>query len=189
MLRSLASGLKGAASVTGGLDPITRHVHDAKLALDQGDLAGAVRKLRLALALAPDDEDIRSEHDRLARELAASLADNYAQQAVYEERHRKWSSAATSWAKVVEGRPNDPGPHWRAARALLEAGGDLRTALRYAQRAVDLAPNDPFAVRALGRAFMAAGMTLNARRELERALQLDPNDDATKALLRELKNA
>jgi hypothetical protein len=34
---------------------------------------------------------------------------------------------------------------------------------------------------------MAAGLGLNAKRELERAIALDPKDEASKALLKELK--
>jgi Flp pilus assembly protein TadD len=70
---------------------------------------------------------------------------------------------------------------------LLESSGDTKQAVRLAQRAVDLEPNNVFAIRTLGRAFMAAGMTLNAKRELERAVALDPRDEATKALLKELR--
>ncbi|GAB4216709.1 MAG: hypothetical protein OHK0013_43540 [Sandaracinaceae bacterium] len=187
VLRGLASSLKSAANLTGGLDPVARYVADARRSLADNDLASAVRKMRLAVAIAPDNAEVKAEHDRLARELAISLADNYAEQAAYEERHHKWSAAAASWIKVVEGRPNDVDCHWRAARALLESHGDVKQAVRLAQRAVELRPTHVFAVRTLGRAFMAAGMTLNARREFERALELDPKDEVTKALLKELK--
>jgi Flp pilus assembly protein TadD len=137
--------------------------------------------------MSPEDREIRAEHDRVALELAASLAANYAEQAQYEERHQKWAAAAVSWQKVVDGRPNEASCHWRCAKALLESSGDTKQAVRLAQRAVDLEPNNVFAIRTLGRAFMAAGMTLNAKRELERAVALDPRDEATKALLKELR--
>jgi Flp pilus assembly protein TadD len=189
VLRGLAASLKSAASLTGGRDATARQVAEARRSLAENDLAGAVRKMRLALAMAPDNAEVKAEHDRLARELAVSLADNYAEQASYEEKHHKWSAAALSWSKVVEGRPHDPDCHWRAARALVESRGDLKLAVRLAQRAVELAPTHVLAVRTLGRAYMAAGMTLNARRELERALELDPKDEAARALLKELKQA
>lgn len=187
VIRDLAVSLKGAASLTGGLDPAQRHVADARRSLTDGNLAEAVRRMRLALAMAPSDPDIKAEHDRYARELATSLAENYAEQAMYEERHHKWAAAAISWQKVVDGRPNDASCHWRCAKALLESSGDTKTAVRLAQRGVELEPNNVFAIRTLGRAFMVAGMTLNAKRELERAIQLDPKDEASKALLKELK--
>lgn len=184
--RELASALVGTASVTGGPDPVARYLAEARRRSREGDLAGAVRQTKLALALVPDHPTARALHDELARSLAASLADNYAAQASYEEKHQKWAAAANSWQRVVEGRPGDPVAHWSAARALLESGGDVKLAVRLAQRAVELAPDRPEAVRTLGRAFLVAGMVLNARRELTRALELDPRDDATRALLAEL---
>jgi Flp pilus assembly protein TadD len=187
VIRELAASLKGAAQLTGGFEPAQRQVLDARRALADGQLAEAVRKLRLAMAMSPDDAQIRAEHDRLARELAASLAANYAEQAAYEERHQKWAAAAISWQKVVDGRPDEASCHWRCAKAMLESSGDPKRAVRLAQRAVELEPNNAFAVRTLGRAFMAAGLGLNAKRELERAIALDPKDEASKALLKELK--
>ena len=74
-----------------------------------------------------------------------------------------------------------------AAIALIEAKGDLHTARQFAQRAVDLLPNDAAARRALGRVFLAAGLGLNARRELEQARDLDPRDELTRMLLKELE--
>lgn len=189
VIRDLAVSIKGAAHVTGGLDPLQRHLAEARRALSDQQLPEAVRALRLAVALAPDDRTIKAEHDRVAHQLAASLADNYKQQAEYEERHQKWAAAAVSWQRVVDGRPEDARAHWRCARALLEASGDTRQAVRLAQRAVDLTPQDIFAIRMLGRAFTVAGMTLNARRELEKALALDPKDETTKGMLKALKGA
>ncbi len=188
VIRELTNSLKHAAQLTGVThDPVQRQIQDARATLEKGDLSEAVRRYRHVLLLQPDNQELQAEHERAAHLLAASLADNYAQQAVYEERHKKWAAAAASWAKVAEGRPNDAGAHWRSAKALLEANGDVKEAAKLARRAVDLAPEDVFAARTLGRAYLAAGMTLNARRELERAVLLDPSDLATKALLKEIK--
>lgn len=188
VIRELTNSLKHAAQLTGVThDPVQRQIQDARATLERGDLSEAVRRYRHVLLLQPDNQELQAEHERAAHLLAASLADNYAQQAVYEERHKKWAAAAASWAKVAEGRPNDAGAHWRSAKALLEANGDVKEAAKLARRAVDLAPEDVFAARTLGRAYLAAGMTLNARRELERAVLLDPNDIPTKALLKEIK--
>lgn len=188
LIRGLTNSLKYAAQVTGVThDPIAKQVQDAHAAMARGELSEAVRGFRHALLLQPDNAELQAEHDRAAHLLAASLADNYAQQAVYEERHKKWAAAAASWAKVAEGRPLDAGAHWHTARALLEANGDVKLAAKLARRATELAPEDVFAARTLGRAYLAAGMSLNAKRELERAVMLDPEDIATKALLKEIK--
>lgn len=188
VIRDLTNSLRNAAQLTGVThDPVQRQILDARATLEKGDLSEAVRRFRHVLLLQPDNAELQAESARAAQMLAASLADNYAQQALYEERHKKWAAAAASWAKVAEGRPEDAGAHWRSAKALLEANGDVKLAAKLARRAVDLAPEDVFAARTLGRAYLAAGMTLNAKRELERAVMLDPSDLATKALLKEIK--
>ena len=185
-LRDLTSSLRGAAAVTGGLDQVSRYVAEARRAIQNGDLAGGVRSYRLAIAIAPDRADVEREHEKYAQELAVSLADRYETQALYEERYKKWASAATSWAKVVEGRPTDVNALTRAAVTLVEAKGDLHQARRFAQAATEAGPTNAAARRALGQVFAAAGLGLNALRELERAQELDPKDELTKLLLREL---
>lgn len=186
MVRDLASTLRSTAAHTGGLDRLTRVLADAQRASQQKDLASAVKHYRLAMALAPDREDIAAVHEELARELAASLAERYEQQAKYEEKHQKWASAATSWAKVVEGRPDDVRALRSTANALLEAKGDLHQARKLAQRAVELAPDDVTARLVLGKIFHAAGLALNARRELEVVRQLDPQNLTAAQLLKEI---
>src|SRR5690606_11355266 len=124
------------------------------------------RELRTAMALAPLRGDVRLEHERLSRLLASQLADKYRQAAEYEEKHNKWPAAARSWSKVVEGRPDDVEALERAANALVEAHGDLHQAQRFALRACELEPDFVAARRTLGRVYLAAGLDLNARREL-----------------------
>lgn len=186
-LRDLTASLRGAAAMTGGLDQVARNLAEARRAVEANDLATAVRAFRLALALAPGRADIESEHAKYAKELAITLADRYETQALYEERYKKWGSAATSWAKVIEGRPDDTRAMTHAAIALVEAKGDLHNARQFAQKATTLEPNDAAARRALGRVFLAAGLALNARRELEHARNLDPSDELTRLLLREVE--
>ena len=186
VLRDLTSSLKVSASHTGGVDRVTRLLAEAQAAENAGDLSGAVRAFRLAMALAPERQEIADAHARIAKQLAVSLAGQYEQQAHYEEKHQKWATAATNWAKVLEGRPDDVQALTRAAVTLLEAKGDLRQARNFAQRAVELAPEDAQAHLALGRIFHAAQLGLNARRELEIVRKLDPQNAIAQHLLKEL---
>ncbi len=187
LARELAASVKMAERITGPLDVGARHVSEARRRRAMGELSEALKAYRLAVALAPTDERLRAEHDATAFELAVSLADTYAQQAEYEEQHHKWAAAALSWQKVVAGRPDDARSHWRCANALLSSSGDAKQALRLAQRAVELDPTGIIALRTLGRAYLAAGMTLNARRELARALELAPHDPAIRDLLQAIE--
>lgn len=187
IVRDLAYTLKNAASLTGGLDTVQRHALEARRKEQAGDCAGAARELRFAMALAPDRTELKTDYERVSAALARELADKYEQAAVYEERHKKWAAAAASWCKVVEGRPDDAEAAAHAAVALVEASGDLHRAQKLAQQATELRPDWLFARIALSRVFLAAGLHLNARRELQRAATLDPTDQTVKDLLRDLK--
>jgi tetratricopeptide (TPR) repeat protein len=123
----------------------------------------------------------------VSKAVTRSLADNYEKQARYEEKQGKWAAAATSWERVAEGRPEDAPAARATAEALLKAGGDVRKAQRYAQRAVDAAPSDIANVVVLARVLLAAGLRLNARRELEKAVKLDPQNEMIRNLLREAR--
>ena len=191
MSRELKHAVQSSATVSGNparfdaqADLLTRQLAEARSAEAAGDLAKAVRALRLAAAAAPDRADVTAEHDRLARILAVSLADRYAEQAAYEERNQKWAAASLSWSKVLEGRPDDLAALSGAARSLIEAQGDLKKAQRYAQHAVELTPKDPAAHKLLARVCLAANLRLNARRVLQEAAALAPNDPEIHTLLK-----
>lgn len=186
LLKSLAGSLRQTASQTGGVDPLRRHVLMAERAKRKGDLAEAAAELRLAMALDPEDEELRERHAAINSQLASSMSTTYEEQALYEQRHGKWGAAALSWAKVFEGRPSDAKAARMAAEALVEAKGDLHKAKSFAQKAAELEPDNIENLRALGRIYLAAGLTLNARRVLQRAAVLDPADEMVENLLRDL---
>ena len=173
--------------MTGSQDRVDCHLQDARRAEREGDIVGAVNTARLARQLAPDRPDVAAEYERLSRALSAASAPDNEAEALTEERAGRWASASIAWGKVCEGRPNDVRALRHAANALVEAKGDLRRARGYAQRAVEQAPNDVECLVVLVRVYMAAGMKLNAQRELETAAKLSPNDPIVKALIRELK--
>ena len=185
-VRGLAMSLRETAAQTGGLDPIERHVLEGRRLEEAGDLAGALREMRLAALRGPDRQHVQLHLQRVARSAAVAFADVHRQQAEQEEHRKMWAAAAVSWGKVCDGRPDEPEAHVRAAAALVEASGDLHAAQRLARRACELR-DDVASRRTLARVYMAAGLTLNARRELERARTLDPSDRITETLLRELK--
>jgi curved DNA-binding protein CbpA len=186
-IRGLRQGLRQSTQTSVGMHPILAQLRKARDAEQAGDLLGAASALQAALSLEPNHKDLQAQYARVSKAVARSLADNYEKQARYEEKQGKWSAAATSWERVSEGRPEDPHAARAVAEALLKASGDLRKAQRHAQRAVDAAPSDITNVVVLGRVFLAAGMRANARRELEKAVKLDPQNEMIKNLLREAR--
>lgn len=185
--RELVRTLQETASITGTGDLASRHLAEGLQFAAEGKLVEAVNALSIARAIDGERPEIVAEYERVKKMLAIRLADTYMKQARYEEELGKWGQAALSWSRVCEGRPEDVAAHRRTAEALLKAKGDLHRARAYGQRAVELAPGDVKVRLALARVFIAAGLKLNAKRELEIAAKLDPGDDLVKNLLRELK--
>ena len=187
LLKGLTRSLRRAASLTGGTSLADRHLRSAQAAEEAGDLVGAVNALRLAVTIEPEREDLRERLADVRRRLSEELAGTYERQAIYEEELQNWAAAARNWAKVAEGRPAASRPLRRGAMALLKTGQDLRQARDLAQRAVALQPRLSLNHRVLGEVFLAAGMTVSARKELKEAARLDPDDEIVKNLLRQLK--
>jgi curved DNA-binding protein CbpA len=160
-----------------------KYADRATAALAEGDAVGAANALRVASTLAPTDDELQKRAAAAQTEADAILGETYTKQAQYEEKNGQWTEAARSWGRACRGRPNDAHTHERAANALLKASGDLHDAVKLAKRACELEPQSAVARTTLGASYLAAGMVLNARRELETAAQLAPHDGTIRALM------
>jgi curved DNA-binding protein CbpA len=161
-----------------------KYMTNGEAALAAGDAVAAANAFRVAATLTPDDAELA----RRAREAQARaddmLAETYTRQAGYEERNGQWVDASRSWTRVCKTRPNDANAHERAAHALVKAEGDLHEAGRLALRACSLDSGNPHFHLTLANVYLAAGLSLNARRELETAAQLAPHDGTIQAMLK-----
>lgn len=164
------------------------HLRKAQDAERAGDMLTASGELQLALACEPESPAIQHEYERVSKVVARSLATNYEKQAIYEEKTGNWRAAANSWGRVSDNREDDAEAARHAAEALLKASGDLHRAQRYAQKVVQLAGATTRNLTLLGRVYLAAGLKLNAQRELEKAAKLDPRDQIINNLLREARS-
>lgn len=187
LLRRLTRSLRDVGQLTGSNDGVTRAVRASQAALDRGDLSEATQQAARAASLAPERPELKMQHGKLSAQLSEKLANTYIEQAKFEMKHGKWASAALTWTKVCEGRPSDGSAHRYAAMSLMKAGGDMRGAQKYAQRAVFLAPSDIEARTLLAQICLTVGLKLNARRELEAAAKLDPANEMVKNLLADLE--
>jgi len=153
-------------------------------ALAKGDPVSAANAFRVAASLVPQDEHIQKRASDTQGRADELLADTYTKQAVYEEKTGQWPEAARSWQRVCRGRPKDAKARDRAANAIVKAGADLHEGARLAQEAIAISP-DTIAFRVtLANVYLAAGLALNARRELETAAQRAPHDDTIQAMLK-----
>ncbi|HPB96375.1 MAG TPA: DnaJ domain-containing protein [Polyangiaceae bacterium] len=162
---------------------IDKYLQAAKTALEQGDFAAAANSYRLALHMEPDSAEIQEAFETTQARATVELAGSYLQQARYEERAERWLEAARSYSRAADGMLSDAQVQSKAAEAMWKANLDLRKAAEYAKRALALDSNNPEYHVILGKIYLAAGLVLNARRELELANELSPNDATIAKLL------
>ncbi len=161
-----------------------RYVDAAETAASAGDVVAVANSLRVALGLMPEDAALAERVRQAQLKADEVLAETYSRQAAYEEKNGQWPEAARSWARVCRARPDDARAHDQAANALVKAEGDTHEAGRLAQRACILEPTNARYRLTLATVYQAAGLGLNARRELETAAQLAPQDDTIQAMLK-----
>jgi len=161
-----------------------KYIANAEGALKAGDPVAAANAFRVAMTLMPGEPGLVQRAQEAQKSADSILAETYTRQGSYEEKNEQWADAARSWARVCKARPDDAAAHEHAANAIVKAEGDLHEASRLAQRACTLdAANARFRTT-LASVYLAAGLTRNARRELETAAQLAPHDDNIQAMLK-----
>ena len=163
-----------------------RYIANAQVALASGDAISAANSFRVALSLSPPDTELEKMAQQAQGKADAVLSETYAKQAGYEEKTGQWAGAARSWTRVCKARPSDAEAHEHAANAIVKAGADLHEAGRLAERACALAPQIARYRVTLANVYLAAGLTLNARRELDTAAQLAPRDDTIMEMIRRI---
>ncbi len=152
----------------------------------RNDLTAAAASYRVALTfLRPDDEGFAHANEIIAKS-ETQLGETYLRQADHEERANRWEDAAKSWGRAVKFRPEDHHANERYANALVRSSGDLHTAVQCAQKAIQLGPTVGDYRVTLANAYMAAGLTLNARRELESAATQFPENPNIPIALKKL---
>lgn len=163
-----------------------RYVANAKASEAENDPIAAANAYRVAAELTPDDPEIARRAAEAQAKADVVLGETYAKQAAYEEKSGQWPEASRSWSRVCKARPNDAAAHERAANALLKGEGDLHEAGRFAKRACELTPGSAAYRVTLASVYLAAGLPLGAKRELETAAQLSPQDDTIRSMLKKL---
>ncbi|MBM4362701.1 MAG: J domain-containing protein, partial [Deltaproteobacteria bacterium] len=154
---------------------VARYVEMGRISLREHAFVAAANALRIAAALAPDDAEVQALFQEADLGAAAAMAEQYLEQARYEEHQGNFLAAARAYERVLRGRPG-AGCHERIAHCRLEAGTDLRAAGEHARRATELAPSEPAYRITLARIYATAGMSQSALAELERARALSPSD-------------
>lgn len=171
-----------------GKSELEQWISAAVAAHRRGDAVAFADALRNAVALAPERQDLRQRWQRAHERAQAVLAEAYLKQAAEEASKENWLQAAWNYAKAASMLPQNAAVHERVAAATLACGGSAQRAVEYAQRAVELSPDDAAAHITLARAHMADGAVGPADFEARRALSLAPGTPSIEAAATELLN-
>jgi tetratricopeptide (TPR) repeat protein len=161
----------------------------AKIGADaesRNDLTAAAAAYRVALTFLREDDPSYPHAKEIILKSETALGETYVRQAEHEERANRWEEAARSWGRAAKLRPSDPRCLERTSHAMVKAGGSLHEASQLAQKAVALAPTVAEYRLTLASVYVAAGLSLNARRELEAAAALFPDNLAIGSMLKNL---
>ena len=166
---------------------IKRYTDVAESALKDGDLLSASNALRIASSLDPDDQGLAERLEKLRTKANAELAENYFEQARYEEQAGRFAEAARTYESVIRAQPGAEA-YYRAALCLLEAGEDFKRAAEYAKKAAELWPKKVEPRIVIARAFAQAKMVESALAEFERAKEMDPDNPIIRDWIKRLKS-
>jgi len=157
-----------------------------RAALEEGKGKEAAADLLLAQSLDPGNAEVASLAAEARQKAIAQRAAAHFEQALAAEALGALSSAVAEYRAALEADPR----HGRAAAAGARAAlalHDLAAARELAEAGVRGAPGAGLVHEALGLVLEAEGDKKEARRELERALELDPKLELAKERLRKLR--
>lgn len=157
-----------------------------KAALAAGDPTAAANDLLLAQGMDPKNADIAALAAEAKRKAGAAKANELYDKALEAEALGNWAAALVQYRLALEGDPAHVRAACHASRAALQVG-DVASARALAESALKAGPRTGVAHEALGLVLDAEGNKKEARRSLERALEIDPKLEVAKERLRKLR--
>jgi len=155
-------------------------------AMEEGRWQQALNDLQMAASLDDRNPDVRKLADEARRKLAAARAAEEYESGVKAELAGQGAAAAALFRRAFDTDPQNGRYAVAAARAAL-AVGDAATAREMAEKAVRLAAGSAEAHEVLALALHAAGMAREAKTAVEKALEIDPSRERSKALHKKLR--
>jgi curved DNA-binding protein CbpA len=146
----------------------------------------AAGSVRLAIAFDPDNEAYRASFSDVQRRAHEERARALRKEADGAYELGDYREALRLYEEALHYRAFDAELAHKTGRLAWKLGSELRKAKEYAMAACELAPDNAVYRRTLGQIYKAAGLAANARRELQAALRLDPNDAEARQELKAL---
>lgn len=165
---------------------VTELVQRGKQALAEGRFAAAANDFFTVLGMDPNHAEAKALGNDARAKANAGKANEAIERAVKAALGGRRETAVEALRAAVEAEPTNPKTLLRASRVGLDATA-YDAARQFAEAAVRIAPRSGAAHEALGLALEAEGRKDEARKALERAVELDPNLEAARSRLKKLK--
>ncbi len=166
---------------------VQEFVQRGKAALAEGRFSAAANDLSLALGLDPKNAELGALAAEARRKAGALKANDLFHQGLEAELVGNPAAALERYRDALEQDPAHTRAAAHASKAAI-ATGDLASARALAGAAMRSGARTGIAHEALALVLEAEGSKKEARRELERALELDPALDSAKERLRKLRS-
>ena len=157
-----------------------------KAALAEGRFAAASNDFFTVVGMDPTHAEAKQLGNEARAKANAARASEAFERAVRASLSGHRDAAVEALRAAVEAEPQNPKTLLRASRVAMDVSA-FEAARQFAEGAVRSAPRSGGAHEALGLALEAEGRKDEARKALERALELDPHLEAARGRLRKLK--
>ncbi len=165
---------------------VTELMRHGREAMAAGLFQQAATDFGLAASLDPEQAEAGPLAVEARRRSVTSRVAEILERAATEEAQGNWARALAAYRAALEIDPGSLHAALLASAAAIQAG-DPAAACALGRDAVRIEPRSGRAHEALGTALEAAGQRADARRELERALELDPRLEGARERLRRMR--
>lgn len=162
----------------------TTFYQQGKADLEAGRFSKAESSLYLALKIVPNNKEIQDLHQRAVAGARQQRAVVLIAQAEQEEQYGRPKEALVLYEKAVELDPMDGKPFYSLARLRKAAGehDSPKELMQLYKKAAARSPKVAAFRLALAEMYAVLDMTANAHREAQAALELEPKNEAARAL-------
>ncbi len=135
----------------------------------------------------PDNEEYARLHAEVRKEARRIQVQQAILAAENAETYRNVRAAMEQYRRAIDYEPDDGLPYYRLGMLVWKYDDDLRSAIPHLRRAALLDPKRVEYRQALGDAYLALGMKLNARREYQAVLEIDKDNQAAREGLKKAR--
>ncbi len=164
-----------------------QHFEEAKTARADRDVLKANNEIRIALSLDPDNSTYEAFLQEVAPSASTIRADKEYKRGRYEESMGNDEGALAAYLSALEINPEESRALHRAAVLMLGMKKELKTALTFARKALQLSPDEKDVIKVTADLYLALEMYKNALREYNKYLKLDPFDEKVIERVKQLR--